>query len=342
MNWRRTILIGLIVLFVAILVTRFVDAAELVRTLQRGQPLWVMMALALQLLWLLNQTALYQSLYVLMKLPAPMSQMLPMVVASNFINFAAPSACLGGIALFLDDARQRGLDSSRVMLVNLLFMVFNLAFFALLLIFGLSMLFVWHDLKLYQMLGAAILLTNVGLLTSGLLIAGVQPKGLVRLLTWGTSLINHLGQWLLKRELLSVERATQFALEFSQAAAAVRRTGQQLGRPLLHALLISLLDMSVLYAALSAFPAGGAPISLTMLITGYSIGVLFMCVSITPQGLGVAEGVMAATFVSLGVPTARATIAVLAYRGLSFWLPLLTGFVALRWVRGLGRSVTER
>ncbi len=25
--------------------TRFVDAAELVRTLQRGQPLWVMMAL---------------------------------------------------------------------------------------------------------------------------------------------------------------------------------------------------------------------------------------------------------------------------------------------------------
>ncbi len=286
-----------------------------------------------------------------------MSQMLPMVVASNFINFAAPSACLGGIALFLDDARQRGLDSGRVMLVNLLFMVFNLAFFALLLIFGLSMLFVWHDLKLYQMLGAAILLTNVGLLTSGLLIAGVRPKGLVRLLTWGTNLVNRLGQWLLKglpevapatslsklkRELLSVERATQFALEFSQAAAAVRRSRQQLGRPLLHALLISLLDMSVLYAALAAFPAGGAPISLTMLITGYSIGVLFMCVSITPQGLGVAEGVMAATFVSLGVPTARATIAVLAYRGLSFWLPLLTGFVALRWVRGLGRSVTER
>ena len=99
--------------------------------------------------------------------------------------------------------------------------------------------------------------------------------------------------------------------------------------------------MSVLYACLIAFPAGGHPISLPMLIAGYSVGVLFMCVSITPQGLGVAEGVMAAAFVSLGVPAGRATVAVLAYRGLSFWLPLLTGFIALRWVRGLGRPMLK-
>lgn len=76
-----------------------------------------------------------------------------------------------------------------------------------------------------------------------------------------------------------------------------------------------------------------------MLITGYSIGVLFMAVAITPQGVGVVEGVMTAAFVSLGVPVARATIAVLAYRGISFWLPLLTGFIALRWVRGLERKI---
>lgn len=272
MNWRRIILIGLIVLFSIVVLTHFVAATELVSTLQRGQPLWVMVALALELLWLLNQTALYQSLYVLMQLPAYMSQMLPIVLASNFINFAAPSACLGGIALFLNDARLRGLKASRVMLVNLLFMVFNLAFFAILLVFGLIMLHIWHDLKLYQLLGGAILLTNVGLLAGGLLLAGAQPKGVVCLLNTSSSIVNRLGRRLFKRNLLSERKVLRFALEFSEAAAAVRRAKQQLGRPLLHALLITLLDMSVLYACLVAFPSGGTPISMTVLMTGYSRG----------------------------------------------------------------------
>ena len=95
MNWRRAILIGLIISFCVILASRFVDAAELVGTLRRGQVRWVMVALVLQVVWLLNQTALYQALYDLVKLPATIGHLLPMVVASNFINFAAPSALLG-------------------------------------------------------------------------------------------------------------------------------------------------------------------------------------------------------------------------------------------------------
>ena len=340
MNWRRAILIGLIISFGAIVASRFVDAAELVDTLRRGQASWVMVALILQLVWLLNQTVLYQSLYKLVRLPATVGHLLPMVVASNFINFAAPSACLGGIALFLDDARQRGLDSGRVMLVNMLFMAFNLTFFVLLLVFGLIMLSIWHDLKLYQILTAGILLFNFSLLMGSLTIAGVRPKLLVRLLIFSTRLVNRLGRPLLRRDIFSDKRAILFANEFSRAAATLHQ-GRRLARPLFHALLVTLLDMSVLYACLVAFPAGGQPISLPMLVAGYSVGVLFMCVSITPQGLGVAEGVMAAAFVSLGIPAGRATVAVLAYRGLSFWLPMLTGFIALRWVRGLGRPMLE-
>ena len=200
------------------------------------------------------------------------------------------------------------------------------------------MLFVWHDLKLYQVLTAAILLTNVTLLISGLVLAGWQSKLLEHLLLWGVGLINVSGQLLLKRTLLKVEQATEFSNEFSQAAAALSRGGRRLRRTLFHTFWVDVLDMAVLYACLRAFPSEGTLISPAILITGYSIGVLFIAVAITPQGLGVVEGAMTAAFVSLGVPVARATIAVLAYRGISFWFPLLSGFIALRWVRGLGRS----
>lgn len=339
MNWKRAILVGLVLLFGFILVTNFVDATQLVKTLQRGQPLWVAMALAVHLLWLLNQSALYQALYTLVDLPASIPQLLPIVLASNFINFSTPSASLGGLVLFLGDARQRGLDSGRVVLVNFLFLLLNLILFAIILAFGLTLLFVWHDLKLYQILAAAVLFTNVTLMIGGLLLAGWKPKLLHRLLSWGVVIINRLGKRLLKRHLFRATQAIRFSTEFSQAAAALRHGGRKLIRPIFHTFLVDTLDMAVLWSCFAAFPSEGKQISLAMLITGYSIGVLFMAVAITPQGVGVVEGAMTAAFVSLGVPVARAAIAILAYRGISFWFPLLTGFIALRWVRGLGRQI---
>jgi hypothetical protein len=63
------------------------------------------------------------------------------------------------------------------------------------------------------------------------------------------------------------------------------------------------------------------------------MGVLFWIVSITPQGIGVVEGTMALVFTSLGIPAERATLIALSFRGLTFWLPLLVGFLLLRRVR---------
>ena len=67
-----------------------------------------------------------------------------------------------------------------------------------------------------------------------------------------------------------------------------------------------------------------------MLVAGYAMGVLFWIISITPQGIGVVEGMMTLTFASLGVPIESATVISLAFRGLTFWLPLGIGFILLR------------
>ncbi len=68
------------------------------------------------------------------------------------------------------------------------------------------------------------------------------------------------------------------------------------------------------------------------------MGMLFLIVSITPQGIGVVEGVMTLVFTSLGVPAAQAAVVSLAFRGLTFWLPLLIGFILLRRVKVVRES----
>ena len=107
------------------------------------------------------------------------------------------------------------------------------------------------------------------------------------------------------------------------------------------ALLAHILDITSLYLLFLAF---NQPIGLGTLVAGYAVGILFWIVSITPQGIGVVEGVMALTFTSLGIPGAVATTVALAFRGLTFWLPMILGFFAVQRMRTIGdnqRSLTE-
>lgn len=105
------------------------------------------------------------------------------------------------------------------------------------------------------------------------------------------------------------------------------------------ALIAHLVDLTSLYALFLAFHE---PVGIGVLVAGYAIGVLFWIVSITPQGIGVVEGMMALVYTSLGVPAAQGAVIVLAFRGLTFWLPLLIGFFALRQVKTFAGATRAR
>ncbi len=66
------------------------------------------------------------------------------------------------------------------------------------------------------------------------------------------------------------------------------------------------------------------------------MGIVFYVVSIVPQGLAAVEGVMAVVFTALGVPGAQALAIIIAFRGLSYWLPLAVGFFFLQQARIFG------
>ena len=327
--WRLLLWLALLLGGMLALVHRLGDFESLLRTLQSAQPLAILVALMLQVLTLCNQPALYQALYALLGLPARWRDLAPSVLAGHFVNVVTPSAGLGGTALLLDDARRRGWDASRVALANSLYFLLNFAWFALLLAAAMVALWLRHDLKPYEIAASAFLFAGVFIAASALIVVALRPAALEKPLVTMARGINFVAYRVLDRAVWPEEKVRSFALEFSVAVRTLRSARGGLLRPLFHTFWVDGLEIGVLAACFAAFPGTGT-VSPALVLAGYAIGTLFLIVSVTPQGLGVVEGVMTATFVSLGVPLERAAVVVLAYRGLSFWLPLGAGFLAAR------------
>jgi len=72
------------------------------------------------------------------------------------------------------------------------------------------------------------------------------------------------------------------------------------------------------------------PFSAGTVIGGFAISYLFLIVSPTPAGIGIVEGIMPLALSSLHVPWSQAVIITLAYRGITFWVPLGVGGIAFQ------------
>lgn len=181
MRWRFVLSVAVFAVLGALLLLHLGDLSELERTLRQGAPGWIGLAFGVQVLGLFNGAALYWALYKLLELPASYAQLLPLSLASQFVNFTTPSSGLGGTVVFLADARRRGLNGGKVVLVSLLYSFFNLVWFSLLLALGLVLLFLRHALEVYQVVGAALLFGTTLALLAALVLAGLRPDWLQRL-----------------------------------------------------------------------------------------------------------------------------------------------------------------
>lgn len=85
------------------------------------------------------------------------------------------------------------------------------------------------------------------------------------------------------------------------------------------------LDYLALVAALYAV---GVKPRLSLVLLAYGAAAVLSMIPITPGGLGFVEAGLTATLLAAGVPGPDALLATLAYRVVSYWLPLPAGLVA--------------
>lgn len=101
--------------------------------------------------------------------------------------------------------------------------------------------------------------------------------------------------------------------------------GESWWKALLFALGNWLFDYFALLAAITATGSHPRP---TLVLLAYSASMVLAMIPITPGGLGFVEAGLTGLLAVAGVPAGNAVIAVLAYRLVSFWLPLPLGGAA--------------
>jgi phosphatidylglycerol lysyltransferase len=332
---RRWIILTLTVLFLWAIVSRFTELEQLKHTLQQGQGSWILAALVSQVVYFIVFTASYQAAFATVDIKTRTRELIPVTLGALFVNLVVPAGIAGGTALFAQEFTRRGKPAARTATGVLLQLVADFSAFAFLLIPGLIHLFLYHDLRGYEILAAILLLLLTACLGIILLLGVWRPAWLYRIFNFAKRAADRLATLLRRPTFLSEEWASKNAEEFNLAAVAVAQHPSSLVRTILAAFLAHLLDILTLYILFQAFRQ---PISIGALVAGYAMGILFWIVSITPQGIGVVEGVMALTFTSLGVPGAVAATVVLAFRGLTFWIPMLLGFLAVQRMQVFGQS----
>ena len=322
---RRWLLWLLLISLVWVLISRSVEVGQVARTLAQGDWRWIAVAALLQF----GHYALYawsfELAFQVVGVESQLRGLFPVTLASLFLGLVAIT---GGAPLYIDDAVRRGQSGARATSGSLLVLVADYATFALLVVPSLVYLGVRGVLYAYEIVGAGALLGFTVAFVAVLFLGEFKPSALRRLLGWTQARIAGLYARLRRCSPLQPEWADVTAGEFVEAGRDILLRPREALATVLATMAMHVVDLVTLWVVFLAFRQPPSP---GVVLAGYAVGTLFWFVSITPQGVGLVEGVTALVLTSLGVPGSAALVISLAYRGVSFWLPMLAG-VAL-WPR---------
>ena len=332
---RKFLVAILLLVGVAFIIGHFAELQSIGETFQRGDLRYLTLAFILQLIWIVNTGASYKTVYQALGIKEDLNSLARISLASLFINVIAPSAGIGGMAVLVSEARRKGYSSARATIAGVLFVLFEYAAFLVVLGLGLVVLIRRNHLGLPELIASGILIA-VALTLSILLVLGMRStEELGNALAWIARQVNRVLMPFRRRPYLSEQRAHEFAADANEGFAEIRGKPENLLMPLALSLGSKALLIAIFFLLFLAFKV---PFSPGTLIAGFSIGYLFTIVSPTPAGVGVVEGILTLTLTSLNVPLSDAAVITLAYRGITFWVPLFLGLGAFR---SLGKTPAE-
>jgi uncharacterized protein (TIRG00374 family) len=325
---RKFFLVVIALLAVAYLVFSFAEIENILAALRQSQPVYLAAAIAVEVALMLNTTATFWAVFRLVELRLSGRSLFMMVTAATFVNLIMPASGLGGMAVFLDEARWRGLSTGRVLVAGILYVLYEYISLFSALAVGFVFLSQLGKLNAAEWLAAGFILVVAVGLCIGLVVGYRSTRRLGNILAWLARLVNRLLHPFLHRDFLSVDSAYSFANELTDGLVSSRHA--HLGQ-ILPPLVFTLLNKALLIAILAlAFLALGSPASLRTVVAGFSVGHLFVYASPTPSGVGFVDSILPLALSSFDVPFSHAVLVSLVYRAVTFWMPLGLGALAFR------------
>lgn len=260
----------------------------------------------------------------------------PSIFKSTMIATAAASfgiiagGIVGNAAATYRLMKKQKIDSEAATLAGTIPGLFNNIILILISTFGVIYLILAHKLSRLELLGfiftLVLLILVIGLIVWGL-IKRESFKRIAHKISQYWAKIRH--------KAFDPDKTTSRLIGVFRAADALIAKGWY--GSLIGAIINTAFDMLTLYLI---FIAANNQISIGILLIGYGLPLLLGKVAfILPGGVGVIETAMVGLYTQLGVPNSTAVVVVLVYRLISFWLPLIAGFIIMPILQGKQRHI---
>ena len=329
---RKFLIATVMIIGVIFVIARAEELGNIFETVRHGEFHFLLIAVLTEGIWLVNVAALYRAIYRVLGIEERLPDMILASAAANFINVITPTAGMGGMAVFISEAKRKRYSSARTTVASALYLLFDYAGYLFILALGLLVLFRRGQLLMTELLATGILLLIAAFIAAVLYLGMVSEQRLGRFLEYAARLTNKIVRPFQRdktKAYLSIKRGYDFAHDVAEGMNELRGKPKNLIWPMLLSLSGKSLLIIVMYAVFLAFDV---PASAGTILAAVSIAFLFTVVSPTPNGIGVVEGALTLLLASFFIPLGDAAIVAITYRGVTYWLPLGIGMLAMRWL----------
>ena len=323
------LLAAFLIFAVIFIIARLAEIEQMGRLLASISGVYLVLALVFESLWIIIASLIYQQNFKIIGIPENYKHTFLLSTSANFANVVTPSWGMAGLAVFWADAHHRGYPKGSATVVCTLYMIFEYCSLLLVVALGFFSL-LKRSLLGWPLISSALALFGFVIFMVYMLFLGMRYPDKFRGFFVGISrMLNRLVRAVIRREFLPLRSAETFTDTAIESINLLKSKWRRLIFPLGLAMLNKVILIIILMLMFIAFKE---PFTPGILIAGFSLCYLFFYASPTPAGIGIVEGVMTLALRSLGVPLASATLITLSFRGFTFWLPLLVGFISFRFL----------
>ena len=308
-NWRSWLLAVLLVVGVVIAVLHWGDVKKFADLVAHSRPLWLLAAVAAQLLTYVALAVEWGIVLHAGKCRAPFGKLLGLTVAKHFADQMVPTAGMSGNVVVVD--RLRAIGASRAVALATLIMTIIAYYASYGVVSLIALVLLWID-------GHTNWIVD-GLISASLGLSTAVPA----LALW----LQRKGAKAIPKWLRQIRRVCELFEIVKEAPTRLVRNVQLIGFLTLLNGVGFLLDGLTMQLCLFAL---GLQVSFSAVFSSFIIASIVVTLGPIPMGLGSFEAVSIAMLRAMGVPFEAALSATLLFRGYTLWVPLIPGMFAAR------------
>lgn len=331
----------IIIAFVYFISQQLNEIEDVVEALQRGSWRFLFIAAFFELLYQLFYTQMNVRLLREMGVKTSFALMFRLTISSLFLNITAPGGTTGGMVYQSQKVKEYFNESFVKSFISQSFLIFQ----TYVGVIGVILAGIWtrydHGVEYATSFVAAMMFLFLTLIFALVyFLVGRYPEKLAKLYNAGgpfTKIVTFFTQGLFEVKHDDADWAEERLKAMSLAIREAVGNRELFWSSIVSGFMLHVIRLTVMYFVFIAFNISVTP---GLLLVGYSTMYLFTIISPTPQGIGIAEGLAQVVLAAFGVKSGSALLAVLGYRAIILWIPMLFGLFMFRIVEG--KSVWTR